>query len=259
MKPRTHVVDVEVPGTPEQVWEAIATGPGITAWFVPSEVDGREGGEVVSHLGTSGDMDSRGRITAYEPPSRFWYVERWDDVDFATEFLVEARGGGTCVVRIVSSGFGDKEGWDRQIEGLDRGWRAFLDNLRLYLERFAGAPCAQVVADAERPGEEPADALREVLDALGVPTTSAVGDEISTTAGAPAVAGRVERRTPYELALSTEDGLVVASSFAWNGAAMVRLQAYLYGEDAPAKSARLTPEWRSWLTGLAAHAGPRAS
>jgi hypothetical protein len=153
-------------------------------------------------------------------------------------------------VRIVSSGFGDGEEWDRQIEGLDRGWRAFLDNLRLYLERFPGAPCAQVVADAERPGEEPADALREVLAALGLPATPAVGDDVLVSSGAPVVAGRVERSTPEELALCTDDGLVVASSFAFDGGAMVRLQAYLYGDDASAKAARLGPEWRRWLTGL---------
>ena len=29
--------EVEVPGTPEQVWQAIATGPGISSWFVPTE------------------------------------------------------------------------------------------------------------------------------------------------------------------------------------------------------------------------------
>ena len=28
-------VEVEVPGTPEEVWEAIATGPGISSWFMP--------------------------------------------------------------------------------------------------------------------------------------------------------------------------------------------------------------------------------
>jgi uncharacterized protein YndB with AHSA1/START domain len=37
--------EVEVPGTPEAVWQAIATGPGISAWFVPAEVDWRVGGE----------------------------------------------------------------------------------------------------------------------------------------------------------------------------------------------------------------------
>ena len=43
---RSISLEVEVPGTPQEVWEAIATGPGISAWFVPSEVDEREGGDV---------------------------------------------------------------------------------------------------------------------------------------------------------------------------------------------------------------------
>ena len=42
---RSISLQVEVPGTPQEVWEAIATGPGISVWFVPSEVDEREGGD----------------------------------------------------------------------------------------------------------------------------------------------------------------------------------------------------------------------
>lgn len=44
-----RVIDlsVEVPGTPEQVWSAIATGPGISSWFIPHEVAEHEGGKVV--------------------------------------------------------------------------------------------------------------------------------------------------------------------------------------------------------------------
>ena len=253
MKPRRHIVEAEVPGTPEEVWRAIATGPGITAWFVPSEVDGREGGEVVSHLGSSPDMDSRGRITAYDPPSRFAYVERWDDVDFASEFLVEARGG-TCVVRIVSSGFGEGEEWDRTIEGLDRGWRAFLDNLRIYLERFPGAPCSQVVADVHRPGEEPADVLRSLMAALGMPDAPAVGDALSSGGDAPSFSGVVERVGVEEVAFRTDDGLVLVTSFPWEGGSMARLQAYLYGAGAAEGAARIEPAWRDWISGLAAHA-----
>jgi hypothetical protein len=36
---RSIAVEVEVAGTPEEVWEAIATGPGVSSWFVPTEVD----------------------------------------------------------------------------------------------------------------------------------------------------------------------------------------------------------------------------
>ena len=46
---RSVQVEVEVPGTPEQVWQAIATGPGVSAWFVPAEMDGRVGGSVTHH------------------------------------------------------------------------------------------------------------------------------------------------------------------------------------------------------------------
>jgi len=47
---RSVQAEVEVPGTPEEVWQAIATGPGISSWFVPSEVEERAGGTAVSHF-----------------------------------------------------------------------------------------------------------------------------------------------------------------------------------------------------------------
>ena len=42
---RSVQVEVEVPGTPEEVWKAISTGPGISAWFVPTKVEERLGGK----------------------------------------------------------------------------------------------------------------------------------------------------------------------------------------------------------------------
>jgi len=44
---RSIQVEVEVPGTPEEVWRAIGTGAGISSWFVPSEMEERLGGELV--------------------------------------------------------------------------------------------------------------------------------------------------------------------------------------------------------------------
>ena len=38
---RSIQVEVEVPGSPEEVWQAIATGPGISSWFVPTEFEER--------------------------------------------------------------------------------------------------------------------------------------------------------------------------------------------------------------------------
>jgi len=42
--------EIEVSGTPEQVWHAIATGQGITAWFVPTTVEERAGGAIRARL-----------------------------------------------------------------------------------------------------------------------------------------------------------------------------------------------------------------
>jgi hypothetical protein len=56
---RSVQAEVEVPGTPEQVFQAIATGPGVSSWFVPTEFEARSGGtcvvRVVHSLTTSSD------------------------------------------------------------------------------------------------------------------------------------------------------------------------------------------------------------
>ena len=36
---RSVQVEIEVPGTPEEVWRAIATGPGVSSWFVPTKIE----------------------------------------------------------------------------------------------------------------------------------------------------------------------------------------------------------------------------
>ena len=64
-------LEVDVPGTPEEVWATVATGPGITSWFVPAEVEEREGGAIGMHFGEG--MDETATVTAWEPPRRFAY------------------------------------------------------------------------------------------------------------------------------------------------------------------------------------------
>ena len=114
-------LQIEVAATPEQVWEAISTGPGISAWFMPAEVEGEQ---ITFHHMAGGSSEAE--VTDAEAPRRLRFTE--GDGAQATEFLVEARSGGTCVVRVVGSGFGGK--------GADDGWTAALLGLKLYLEHF---------------------------------------------------------------------------------------------------------------------------
>ena len=66
---RSVQVEVEVPGTPEEVWRAIATGPGISSWFVPTRSDERQGGQMVCTFGPG--MDCPATITSWDAPKRF--------------------------------------------------------------------------------------------------------------------------------------------------------------------------------------------
>jgi uncharacterized protein YndB with AHSA1/START domain len=132
--------EVEVPGTPEEVWQTIATGPGISSWFVPSTIEERVDGIATSNFGPG--MESVATIKTWEPPHRF-VAEMLDGPRaVATEWIVEARSGGTCVVRVVHSWFASNDDWDNQFEGHTHGWRAFFRILRLYLTYFRGQPCS---------------------------------------------------------------------------------------------------------------------
>ena len=70
---------VAVPGTPEPVWQAIATAKGMSAWFAPTELEEREGGSL--HFTMGPDMGSDGQVTAWEPPHRLVYEEDWAALD----------------------------------------------------------------------------------------------------------------------------------------------------------------------------------
>ena len=133
----------EVAATPEQVWNAIATAEGISAWMVPTRLDPRIGGEVSFDLG---EFRSNGVVTDYTPNVRFAYEEPWpiaehvEDVPaamvewfatigvplsdvyrdlpsvtpIATEFLIEAASGGSCVIRVVTSAYGSGADWENE-------------------------------------------------------------------------------------------------------------------------------------------------
>jgi hypothetical protein len=65
---RSAQVEIEVPGTPEEVWQAIATGPGISSWMVPAEFEEKDGKPVAVKMTFGPGMDVRSPVTAWDPP-----------------------------------------------------------------------------------------------------------------------------------------------------------------------------------------------
>jgi uncharacterized protein YndB with AHSA1/START domain len=233
--------EVEVPGTPEQVWDAIATGPGISAWFIPADVDDST---ITHHYGPGMSADSP--IIAAEKPHRFAFD---DGPAGATEFLVEARSGGTCVVRVVIANFTD--------DGAEAGWTAALLALQLYMEHFTGRHAATIVAGGVVKGPD-RRAWEELLDALGV-DEPVVGERFEAKAGPP-LAGVVEGRTGTIATLRLDAPAAGLGFIGVGGSGEEQvfsfLRAQLFGDDREALAARDEPRWRELLDGRLALVEP---
>ncbi|MFW3170997.1 SRPBCC family protein [Geodermatophilus sp. CPCC 206100] len=251
---RVSAHEVEVPGAPEDVWRAIATGPGIGTWFVPAEVEEREGGRIVTHHGPFGN--SEGVVTAWEPPHRFAYEERDWDPDhpdappWATELLVEARHGGTCVVRLVSGFFADGAGWEEHLEGTDEGWRGALGCLRLALTHFPGQRATQLLVFGAVADRSPDDVARELLTSLGL-AAATVGDRVELDAGAPPTTGTVVDVAPRTVTLHVErpsPGVLEIGTFDYGGTT-VAVRGPLFGDGGAGAADREAPRWTTWLGG----------
>jgi uncharacterized protein YndB with AHSA1/START domain len=250
---RSVQVEVEVPGTPEEVWQAIATGPGISSWFVPTEFEERDGKPVAVKLNFGPGMKTSSAVTAWEPP-RKWASQSdgWvpGSPPIANEWSVEARGGGICIVRIVHSLFASTDDWDNQLEGTESGWPGFLRTLRIYLTHFRGQRSALMQLMAPAAGTE-AKAWETLTAALGVKGLS-VGQHWTAPAGVPAASGVAEyvTQSPYDALLRLDKpgpGVAALGAFNMGGQSMVALNFYHYGDQAAGTVARETPLWDAWI------------
>lgn len=254
---RSVQVEVEVPGTPEEVWRAIATGPGISSWFVPTEVDGRVGGQVKCSFGPG--MDSISTITVWDAPHRMAAESRDlgpDAPPVATEWIVEASSGGQCIVRVVHSLFADSDDWDRELASWEGGWPDFFRILRLYLTHYAGQPGVLVQLSAST-SSPPDEAWKQLCAALGLVGITA-GEERAVDGPTPldVCAEHVAEgvgSTPHtrELLLRTSaptPGLVHWFAMKMGEPTYVSMRFYLYGDAADENAGRIEPAWQTWLS-----------
>jgi uncharacterized protein YndB with AHSA1/START domain len=248
-------LDVEVPGTPEQVWHAVATAPGLSSWFLPTELEEREGGAL--HFAMGPDMGSDGRVTRWDPPRRLVYEEDWaalmgQDPDalspMTSEFVVEARSGGTCVVRVTTTGFGTGAEWEAEWwEDMGTSWTPSFDVLRLYLTDFAGQDATTLEAGASHPGDA-ADVWQALRAALGLREEGAPVE----VRGCTGTVERLAERPALVRVTAPVPGMLTAFAHAdGETTAHAGVRAYLFGDDAADRVRREEPAWSAWLAGLA--------
>jgi uncharacterized protein YndB with AHSA1/START domain len=167
------VFDLEVDASIDDVWHAIATGPGIDSWFMGRN----EVADGVVHT-VFADLP----ITESEPGKRFAYVSPTapDGRFIAYDFLIEGRAGGSTSIRVVASGFLPQEDWADEYFAMTRGHALFLRTLIEYLTFFAGRDATPVSATSP-----------EILDwdrawaalatELGLDHEPRVGDQVTLT------------------------------------------------------------------------------
>ncbi|HEU5426146.1 MAG TPA: SRPBCC domain-containing protein [Actinocrinis sp.] len=239
---------IEVDGTPEQIWDAIATGPGIDSWLMGrNQIDARVGGR--------GSMEvdgfaSESTVTVCDPLKHFAFrTDPAPDGSFhAFEFLIEARAGAGTVLRFVHSGFLGED-WEAEYDGLRKGDPMYLHKLAQYVKYFSGrysAPIGGYVG-----GTPDRQRTWELLHgALGTSASDAVGDEVRLTpAGLAPIDGVVDYVSADFFGLRTADALY-RFIYGYNGA--VVLGHHLYG--APGQSAPDVKEaqeaWQNWLAAV---------
>ena len=224
--------EVSLEATPEQVWDAIATGPGLAAWFMLMEMD-----------------PESGMVTAWEPGKRLAIQtpEAEDGSTQAFEYLLEARDGGTTVLRFVHSGVLGRDWSDEFPSMTGHGWDMYLHTLALYLKHFAGRPAAYV--EAEAPESSAADSAWPVLlGALGVSGPVGPGDPVRLALdGLDPIEGVVDYVGPTFLGIRTSDAL-----YRFHGRAPLGMPIavghHVYRDDVDTE--RATEQWRAWLAGV---------
>jgi uncharacterized protein YndB with AHSA1/START domain len=177
-----------VDATPDQIWDAIATGPGISSWFVGrTDIDG----DTVRTAFGDGWMPTA-TITAHDPPHHFAHRSATapDGRFHAVEHLIEGRDQSGTVLRAVTNGFLPGDDWADEYEAMQYGTQLFFATLVEHLRHFPGQTTTPVTA-------------------FGPPVTDwpTTWQRLHTALGLTDGDDRVYFTNPHTLALRTDRGL----------------------------------------------------
>ncbi|PXY30899.1 SRPBCC family protein [Prauserella muralis] len=198
--------EVEVAATPEQVWDAIATGPGIDSWFMGrNEVEPGQGGTVRTFFG---GYTPSFAVTAWEPGRRLAYgsPEAPDGRFVAFEFLIEGRAGGSTALRLATSGFIPGDDWADEFEAMTKGNALFFHTLATYLSHFAGRTATPVTAFGP-PVADWTSAWTALRRAVGLGDDPAVGDTARFTVDGEHIEGHVYSVNSQTLGIVAPGGM----------------------------------------------------
>jgi uncharacterized protein YndB with AHSA1/START domain len=232
-----------VPASPEEVWAAIASGPGIDSWFMGrNHVDPGPDGSVTTDLGS---YAFTGRVTAWDPPNHFAYRTDGPGERFiAFEYLIEARDQSSTVLRVVASGFLPGDDWEAEFEAMTAGGAMYFQTLVAYLGHFAGRFGTPVSVTGPPVADWPA-AWAALRAGLGLGDQPAVGDPVRVMLpGLPRLDGVVDFVNSQALGIRTPNGLYRFIQGFFGSFVLGHHVFYEVDEKQTSQA------WKTWLTGL---------
>jgi uncharacterized protein YndB with AHSA1/START domain len=227
----------------DEVWAAIATGPGIDSWFMGrNQVDPGPAGSVTTDVG---GFVSTGAVTKWDPPNHFAYRSDEGGERFvAFEYLIEGRDHGSTVLRMVSSGFLPGDDWEAEFEAMTVGGAMYFGTLIAYLDHFAGRFATSINVTGPPVTDWPA-AWAALRAGLGLGDQPAVGDPVRVTVpGVPHLDGVVDFVNSDAVGIRTADGLY---RFIKGYIGSFFLGLHLFAETDENQTSQA---WQSWLGGI---------
>jgi uncharacterized protein YndB with AHSA1/START domain len=231
-----HEADVDA--TVDDVWHAIATGPGITSWFMGA-TEVRDG---AVHLPFGGQP-----ITVSEPGRRFVYRgdPEPDGRFIAFDYLIEGRAGGSTSIRLVSNGFLPGDDWAEEYDAMTKGGAMFFASLVEYLNHFAGR--VGIPMDASSSAIDDWDGACDALGrSLGLSGRPKPGDTVRIAIDGRNVDGVVYYTNEDTFAVRGDDALYrFVKAFRPGGHGPMLAMHILFGADADVPRAERA--WSEWL------------
>lgn len=234
--------EITVDATPDQVWQAITSGPGVDSWLMGrTEIDSANRTSTFTMMGEA----SRARITAWEPGHRYATEEekKPDGTFMAVDWLIESRDGGGAVVRFVHSGLLGED-WEAEYNGLSIGDHAYLTKLAVYLKHFAPRTAKTSLF---LPGPTTEDSWTAMTAAVGVGADVAAGQPGRLSVpGIEQVEGTIEFVIPRSFVGMRTDDAMYLLIHGYNN--MVFATTHFFDDRDPAAE---TEAWQNWLAALA--------
>lgn len=141
-------LEIELPHPRDRVWRALTDARLLSEWFVPTDLEAREGARFTLAAGTLGGFlgPVAGELTELAPEQRI--VMLWQGEKLHTRVvweIIESDRG--CTLQVVQTGFIGAPAALRRRALRDTYGRLFAEQLPVVLDRLAAAPSA-VLADS---------------------------------------------------------------------------------------------------------------